>query len=126
MFCCRAGRASVKTEFFVGKYSHRTRVRPGPGSLYYVVCGGADCGAVQAASELRNRIFMCWIFGLAARGSGECAGRDMTYGGAGSLHATDQSMHVPPWPGPGPSQHFLFLIKLIGVVPLRWKTCQLC
>ena len=74
----QAGQAgSVKTEFFVGKYSPRTRVRPGPGSLYYVVCGdcgGGDCGAVQAASELRNRIFMCWIFGLAARGSGEREG----------------------------------------------------
>ena len=61
MVYCRQSRASFKTEFFVGKYSHRTRVRPGPGSLYYVVCGGADCGAVQAASELRNRIFMSWL-----------------------------------------------------------------
>ena len=39
MFCCRAGRASVKTEFFVGKYSHPIPCQPGPALyiMWYVV-----------------------------------------------------------------------------------------
>ena len=134
MFCCRA-RPALRRSFLLASILIAPRVSRGPALyiMWYVVtvvtvwC--AQC--TGTASELRNRIFMCWIFGLAARGSGDCAGRDMTYGGAGSLHATYISVQTRackslPFPGQAPSQHFLFLIKLIGVMALRWKTCQLC
>ena len=142
MLYCRQGQAgSFKTEFFVGKYSHRTRVRRARLSRYYVVCGGGgggDCGAQCRPQVSCETGFLCVGF-LAwrpqGRGRGETVqGRDMTYGGAGSLHATNISvrtracMSLPGTVecGVWTSQHFLFLIKLIAVMAVSWKTCQLC
>ena len=80
------------------------------------LCGVPSAQAPQVSCETG---FLCWIFGLAARGSGDCAGRDMTYGGAGSLHATNISVQTRACKSL-PFHHYTFYFSLNWLVLWHW------
>ena len=122
MFCCRAGPA-LRRSFLLASILIAPRVSRAPALyiMWYVVTvvtvWWAQC--TGTASELRNRIFMCWIFGLAARGSGETV-QAGTWLMVELGHCTPQTRACMSLPGLARVHHNTFYFSLNWLVLWHW------